>query len=58
MNERLPTELGWSRKEAVVNIEDILSTTNLIRDAVTLFTDAGENNGSKRDLHSGFNTQL
>lgn len=57
VNERLPTELGWSRKEAVVNIEDILKASKFIRDATSLFTDSESGHGSKRDLHSGFNFQ-
>lgn len=58
VNERLPTELGWTRKEATVNIEDILRASEFIRNATSLFTDSEAGHGSKRDLHSGFNFQV
>ncbi|KAI3317719.1 Cloroperoxidase [Xylariaceae sp. AK1471] len=39
-NERLPTALGWGRKEEIVSISDILRVTQAIRDATKLTTDS------------------
>lgn len=54
MNERLPTELGWKKKDEVVNIEDVLKVSNMIKEAASLITDSEESQSSKRrDLHAG-----
>lgn len=38
-NERLPTELGWQKKEKEITLTDILSTTAIIRNATDLETE-------------------
>jgi hypothetical protein len=38
-NERLPTTLGWRKKEEVVGLQDILHVTQAIRNATSLTTD-------------------
>ncbi|KAL4864993.1 hypothetical protein BDV12DRAFT_188485 [Aspergillus spectabilis] len=59
-NERLPTELGWTRKLEVVSVEDVLKVSGLISEATSLITGEGsgdhESGGEKRrpDLHAGF----
>ncbi|KAF7626399.1 hypothetical protein AFLA_013791 [Aspergillus flavus NRRL3357] len=53
-NERLPTELGWSRREEVVSLVDIAGVTQMISNATNLITPSRESRASKRrDLHSG-----
>ena len=54
-NERLPSELGWTKKEQVISIQDILSVTNIIRNATSLLTDseAVPHAKKRRDLHAG-----
>ncbi|KAB8078734.1 hypothetical protein BDV29DRAFT_187646 [Aspergillus leporis] len=54
-NERFPTELGWSRREEVVSITDILGVQQMIANATNLITPSNEARaGRRRDLHSGF----
>lgn len=38
-NERLPTELGWQKKEKEITLTDILRTTAIIRNATDLETE-------------------
>ncbi|RWA08467.1 heme-thiolate peroxidase [Xylaria grammica] len=38
-NERLPTELGWTRREEVVSLDTIHHATDTIRNATRLYTD-------------------
>ncbi|KAE8313873.1 hypothetical protein BDV41DRAFT_587828 [Aspergillus transmontanensis] len=53
-NERLPTELGWSRREEVVGLVDITGVTQMISNATNLITPSKESRASRRrDLHSG-----
>ncbi|BAE66190.1 unnamed protein product [Aspergillus oryzae RIB40] len=53
-NERLPTELGWSRREEVVSLVDIAGVTQMISNATNLITPSKESRASRRrDLHSG-----
>ncbi|KAI1807486.1 Cloroperoxidase [Daldinia bambusicola] len=53
-NERFPTELGWSTRKEVVNIEDILRLSQAISDASSLITtDKKVVSTQRRDLHSG-----
>ncbi|KAL4877058.1 Peroxidase, family 2-domain-containing protein [Aspergillus karnatakaensis] len=64
-NERLPTELGWKKKEDVVQLEDVLRISGIIAQAAGLLTGAestatststGERAGGNlkmtRDLHA------
>lgn len=55
VNERLPTELGWTTKTEVVTLEDITRVSDLIRNATSLFTDAAPASeaAQRRDLHAG-----
>lgn len=47
-------ELGWTKKENVVMLEDILRITKIIANATSLFTPAEAAPAAKRrDLHSG-----
>ncbi|KAF2971576.1 heme-thiolate peroxidase [Xylaria multiplex] len=48
-NERLPTELGWTRREDAVSLETILHATDTIRNATRLYTEP-INSLSKRKL--------
>lgn len=56
-NERLPTSLGWSKKNETVSLRDILKAVEHIRNATDLITGEGRKlNGSARkarDLHFG-----
>ncbi|CAI6333271.1 unnamed protein product [Periconia digitata] len=58
-NERLPTELGWTRKTQVIKVEDILAINGKIGAATSLFTvDNAPNTTAhdmnrRRDLHAG-----
>lgn len=56
-NEKLPTELGWTKKTEVINLQDILTTVSLIRNATSLLTSGaspGEPvHGKRFDFHSG-----
>ncbi|OTB10929.1 hypothetical protein K445DRAFT_308271 [Daldinia sp. EC12] len=54
VNERFPTELGWSTRSEVVNIDDILRLSQTISNASSLITTAEEVASTRRrDLHSG-----
>ncbi|WYZ43363.1 hypothetical protein EsH8_VI_001062 [Colletotrichum jinshuiense] len=56
-NERLPSELGWVKKEAVISESDILKVVGMISKASSLITGAQNETAHKirvRDLHSGF----
>ncbi|RKU41834.1 hypothetical protein DL546_004730 [Coniochaeta pulveracea] len=55
VHERLPTELGWSRKTSVVTLNDILRVKDMIHNATSLITEAppGCPASKRRDLHSG-----
>jgi hypothetical protein len=56
-NERLPAELGWSKKNETVTLQDILKAVEHIRNATDLIT--GNSAGAKvsahrtRELHFG-----
>jgi len=60
-NERLPTTLGWSKKNSTVTLKDILTAVQHIRNATNLLTGVEEEAGLKeqdggrkaRDLHFG-----
>lgn len=58
-NERLPTELGWSRKTEEVTLEAILAVSDMVGSKVSLLTDEANSTTTKRslravrDLHSG-----
>ncbi|KAK1983603.1 Chloroperoxidase [Colletotrichum cereale] len=57
LNERLPAELGWAKRETPITQEDILSVVQMISKATSLITD-GRNEAQRarvvRDLHVGF----
>lgn len=53
-NERLPSELGWTKKEAQVTLTDITSVANVLRNATSLFTGAATPHKIRRDLHAAF----
>lgn len=55
-NERLPEELGWSKKNDSITLEVILGATAVIRNATNLLTGgaaAPADPHKRRDLHSG-----
>ncbi|CAG9955539.1 unnamed protein product [Clonostachys rosea f. rosea IK726] len=57
VNERLPAELGWHKKEVAIGVEDILKVSNMIKAATSLITGPDQSNsGNKRDLHAGIHT--
>lgn len=37
-NERLPSELGWTKKEAAISLSDISAVTAMIDNATSLLT--------------------
>lgn len=55
LNERLPTELGWSRKEYVMGLEDITKVSQAVGKATSLLTGGGEMAAKDRrgDFHAG-----
>lgn len=53
-NERLPTELGWTKKQVEVTLTNITDVSNVLRNATSLFTGAGIPHKVRRDLHAGF----
>ncbi|RDW84122.1 peroxidase family protein [Aspergillus mulundensis] len=55
-NERLPTELGWTRKSEEVTLADVSKVTEMIAAAANLITDSGTTavRSKRADLHSGF----
>ncbi|OHW98918.1 hypothetical protein CSPAE12_02307 [Colletotrichum incanum] len=57
LNERLPAELGWVKKESPISQEDILSVVQMISKATSLTTGGEEevpHASMVRDLHTGF----
>ncbi|KAL1856286.1 hypothetical protein Daus18300_010859 [Diaporthe australafricana] len=54
-NERLPSELGWTKKE-VVTLNDILGASEILTNATSLFTEAAAapHKLRRRDLHAAF----
>ncbi|VUC29946.1 unnamed protein product [Clonostachys rosea] len=60
MNERLPTELGWSKKTEVITLDIITDAANAIRNATSLFTPSASEAivrrhiGRTGDLHGPF----
>ena len=56
-NERLPEELGWSKKTDEVTLTNILSVTAIVRNATSLLTGppagAPDSPHRRRDLHAG-----
>lgn len=55
-NEKLPYELGWTKKEDPITLEKILHMTSVIRNATSLLTGGhvpAEGTHGKRDLHAG-----
>ena len=59
-NERLPTELGWTKQEQVVSLTDILKLTQIFADASSLITSdngtsiAASTHAKRADLHARF----
>ncbi|PVH69891.1 Cloroperoxidase [Cadophora sp. DSE1049] len=54
-NERLPSELGWTKQANVVNLEDVGRLSEAIGNATSLLTTSEPAQAAKRrDLHSGF----
>lgn len=53
-NERLPTELGWTKKAQAVTVEQVGGVSQMIAQAASLLTD-GAAATKKRwvDLHAG-----
>ncbi|KAF3765124.1 Cloroperoxidase [Cryphonectria parasitica EP155] len=58
-NERLPTELGWTKKVDEVTLDNITAQTQAIADAATLLTSSNTTTTTRRswvsprDLHGG-----
>jgi len=55
-NERLPNELGWTKKSDEITLMNILATTSIVRNATSLLTggDTAEDSPhGKRDIHGG-----
>jgi hypothetical protein len=50
-NERLPTELGWSKKEEPVTLQEILLAVEHIRNATNLIT-GSNSTGAKESAHA------
>ncbi|ORY56325.1 Chloroperoxidase [Pseudomassariella vexata] len=55
-NERLPTELGWTKKVDTIDLEDAAKASELIANATNLITSANAvaHTSRRRDLHAGF----
>ncbi|KAH8648334.1 Chloroperoxidase [Tricladium varicosporioides] len=56
-NERLPTELGWSKQASEITLDQVMATSKRIADAAVLTTGSATDSThskSRRDLHSGF----
>ena len=45
--------MGWTKKENVT-LTDIMSVSNVLRNATSLFTGAATPHKVRRDLHAGF----
>ena len=55
-NERLPNDLGWTKKTDEVTLENILVVSDVIRNATNLLTGGNKTAAAphrRRDLHSG-----
>ncbi|KAI1378086.1 Cloroperoxidase [Hypoxylon crocopeplum] len=53
-NERLPTELGWSKRTSVVSLADVLRLSEAISNATSLLSGSGSVASTRRrDLHLG-----
>lgn len=55
-NERLPNELGWTKKSDEITLVNILATTSIVRNATSLLTGgntAEDSPHGKRNLHGG-----
>ena len=55
-NERLPNELGWTKKSDEITLMNILATTSIVRNATSLLTGgntAEDSPHGKRDIHGG-----
>ncbi|KAL5339934.1 Chloroperoxidase [Aspergillus crustosus] len=58
-NERLPTELGWSRQEDMVSVEDVIKVSNLISEAASLITgETSTGTGTQDSRHKKRNVDL
>jgi hypothetical protein len=53
-NERLPTELGWTKQANVIQLADVSRMAQVISNATSLFTTSKPVVVDRRDLHSGF----
>jgi hypothetical protein len=57
-NEKLPSELGWTKQANVVSLEDVARITVIINNATSLITPiapiAPVSAAKKRDLHGAF----
>ncbi|KAI4937562.1 uncharacterized protein J4E92_002293 [Alternaria infectoria] len=55
-NERLPNDLGWTKKSDEITLMNILATTSIVRNATSLLTGgntAEDSPHGKRDIHGG-----
>jgi len=55
-NERLPNDLGWTKKPDEITLMNILATTSIVRNATSLLTGgntAEDSPHGKRDIHGG-----
>ncbi|KAI1087167.1 Cloroperoxidase [Rostrohypoxylon terebratum] len=52
-NERLPTELGWSKRSEFITLEIIGSLVSILNNATSLITTATPIVSRRRDLHAG-----
>ncbi|KAJ5103881.1 hypothetical protein N7532_004410 [Penicillium argentinense] len=53
-NERLPTDLGWKKKQEVISLDDIVKLSQMITQATSLLTAKEGLVVRNRDLHAGF----
>lgn len=54
-NERLPTELGWSKQVDEVSLTDILRIQGIVQNATSLITDSeAAQSHVRRDLHAPY----
>lgn len=56
VNERLPTELGWSAKKDTITVEAIMGVSAMISKAASLITDSDSDSAAHKrrgDLHAG-----
>ena len=55
-NERLPIELGWSKKADEITLQTIMGMTSVVRNATSLLTGAPaaapDSPHGRRDLHA------